>query len=648
MEQNRALIVLRDPLFFNLQEFNVDNVYDKIEAIPISRLVLVVASQSLDLGSLAYRVRDKLPGKAIRVVDVKTYEPERGRAISGWLVRNVEVYLSGRSLKTFASKFRALVKMVDKFDELCSDSFISCDNLNKSYESYRRFLHGMKHSDGTLYQTIDTRLGVASDIMDAFCKALNYRKYPVKKIQNETGRAKTAPTLSPQQDLVEESLALSYSLFSGISQLLSTNAAYPIELKLPKEKVWLFPIRQFCASKELLESAKPTLKRNILWNYREGRVNTPEEMEKRSVYKSVDISRKRYFLRSEYQKALENIDRCNADSNCIPRRRLMKIAQEAYIVIFVAVTGMNESVLRKLEFQPEWGDENFEGERGEIGFRGLKARAGNKWVGFKITTDHIKYFKRFIKLRDLICNEGDYRHLFVAMDSDGACLDEPIIEHTILDYYRRIRSFLYPSMRAISYRQWRKYKFDDVNQSEGLSVAAHSLQHTIGAATSSYMEQVPDDAMLEISSFIRQYDEGLQGHGRLNAFVETPAGSCEETGVPKMIEATGVFEPDCKSFLGCLFCEHFLLHTTEADVRKLLSMKYFLEKILPLSRSVSGFELTAGKTLQRIDEFVEAIKQASSEINSVVERVLLEVYKSQALSPYWQSKLYFLSRLDLI
>ncbi|MNC35069.1 hypothetical protein D3C75_835380 [compost metagenome] len=109
-----------------------------------------------------------------------------------------------------------------------------------------------------------------------------------------------------------------------------------------------------------------------------------------------------------------------------------------------------------------------------------------------------------------------------------------------------------------------------------------------------------------------------------------------------------VFEPDCKSFLGCLFCEHFLLHTTEADVRKLLSMKYFLEKILPLSRSVSGFELTAGKTLRRIDEFIEAIKQASSEINSIVERVFLEVYKSQALSPYWQSKLYFLSRLDLI
>lgn len=640
--------MLRDPLFVDLVEFNISNVYDKMSSLSFPRIVLVVFKKKLDIGSLTYRNRFAHSGKAVRLVDVSSYDPIRSKAISGWLVSNVEVYLSGKSLKTFVSKFRQLVNMVDAFDKLQSNPFDSCDNLNEAYANYRKLIGGLKHSDGKRYKSIETRLGVASEIMDAFCKALDYKKYPVKAIRSSEGEVKNAPTLAPQQNLVAECLALSFSLFSEIFRLLSTNANYPMLLQLPKEEVWLFPIRQFCASTEMLNSGKPTIERNVIWNYREGRINTPEEMERISIYRTVDMSKKRYFLRSEYQKALNNIGSCNSDSNCVPRRRLLRLAQDAYVVLFSAVTGLNESVLRELEFQPEWSDEKFEGERGEIGFRGMKARAGNGWVNFKITNEHMKYFKLFVRLRELICNGDMHPYFFVAMDADGACLSEPVIENLIIEYFRRLRSFLYPKMRAISYRQWRKYKFDNIIDSIGVVGAASALQHTQETSASNYMEQTAAESALELSTFLRNYANNLQEGGRLISGIETPAGGCEEHGVPRVITAVDALLPDCKNFLGCLFCDSFLLHATDVDIRKLLSMRFFLEKVLPMSRSLDSFKLTAGKTLQQIDEFLNILRNSSSDNRDLVEKVQSEVYGSQALSPYWQKKLFFLSGLDLI
>lgn len=636
----------RVPLLVELDAFNVSNIYDLISSISMPRLVLVVQKKQLDIGSLTYRNRFSQAGKSIRTVDVVSYDSVRDRAISGWLVGSIEGCLSGKSQLTLVRKFYELVKMVDSLDRLNDKSFDSCDNLNEAYANYREEISLLKHPNGTSYSSIDSALSVASEIMDAFCKVLNYRRYPVKAIPNAEGEVKSSPTLPPQQNLVEECLSISFSLFSEIFRLLSINSNYPMLLQLPKEKVWVFPIRQFCASVEILNSGKATIERNILWNYHDGKVNTPEEMLQRSVYKKTNLSRKKYFLRREYQKALENISHCNSDMNCIPRRKLMRIGLEAYVVLFSAVTGMNESVLRMLEFQPEWADESFEGERVEVGFRGLKARSGYKVVKFKITNEHIKYFKSFIKLRAMICNGGAQPYLFVAMDEDANCTIDPICENLILGYFRRIKSFLYPSMKSISYRQWRIYKSNTVRKSFGIVSAASTLQHSNETAVSNYMGQSESDSALELSSFLRVYDVHLQQHGRV--VCETPAGACEEHGVPKIIEGVGLLEPDCKTFLGCLFCEKFLVHATEKDIRKLLSMKYFLEEILPMARSLNVFQLTAGKTLQRIDLFIDKLKQSSSETQVLVDKVLHEVFALQALSPYWKNKLFFISKLDLI
>lgn len=637
----------REVVCLTLKDFCIDNVYTVLDSCSISQIVMIADKKPLDLGALTYSKREKKSGKAQREVDDTTFEVERGYAISYWLKKNTERYLSGLSEKTFVRECRTLISMVEKFDELESNAFKSADCLNETYARFRTYVHGLRHPDGSHYESIDSRLSSASNIMDAFCSGLNYRKYPVKKLQGDIAKAKKSATVSPQDELVKESLTLAFMIFSGLYSLIKKPGQYPMSLKLPKEEVWLFPIRQFCATDELLRAGKPTLERNVLWNYKVGRVNTVEEMMEKYPLGSVDVSKKKYALRCHYQEAIDLIEVSNADLQCLSRRRLMNLAQFAYLTMFIANTGMNESILRDLEFQAEWADEDFLGERIEVGFRGLKARAGNKVVTFNITVVHLKEFKRFIKLRNEICNGNNYKYLFVAMDSDGLCIDEPLANNSILEYYRKVRSYFYPKIKSISFRQWRKYKFDNVSKLASFKIAVDALQNTETTAISNYMEQACDESVLEISRFIKAYDQGLKLEGRSNALL-TPAGACGEPGSPQLIKVINTIAPDCRNFLGCLFCENFLTHAIEADIRKLVSMKYFLNKIMPLSKSGNAFESTGGLTVQRIDEFLETIKKISPEIYAVVRKLECEVDEFQALDSYWQSKLHLLSKLDLV
>ncbi|MNJ79711.1 hypothetical protein D3C77_778170 [compost metagenome] len=57
---------------------------------------------------------------------------------------------------------------------------------------------------------------------------------------------------------------------------------------------------------------------------------------------------------------------------------------------------------------------------------------------------------------------------------------------------------------------------------------------------------------------------------------------------------------------------------------------------------------TGARTIERLDEFLEGIRSSSKESAEIVQRVMVEVYQSQALDSYWMEKLNFLSRLDLL
>ena len=631
----------------DLDIFSIDNLYDFFESIEIQNVVISFQGRQFDIGSLAYAVRKVKSGKAIRDVELASYQVKRAIAITEWLKVHLEIVVSGKSGATFASKLRQLLVSLDNIDSMFGDSvFLSADTLNEAYQAHRIHISELRHPDGKTYSSIEAMLATWSRSMDIFCKALSYRKSPVQKIQPKGQRAEK-PTLAPSEDAVAESLALSLSIFKGVLDLLESKSQYPMKLNLPRECVWLFPARQFCATEELLVSNKATLKRNVLWNYKLGRLNSLEEMVALSKFGGAEQSKNNYALRRERERALARLDESNSDYQCISRRQLMSLAQDAYVTLFTAATGMNESTLRELEYNPEWESADFQGEKKEVGFRGLKARARYKIVNFRIVASQLKWLKSFIRLRKMIAMGEDYSFLFIRFDVDERCVDLPIKPNSILGYYRRLNSFFYPGLKAISFRQLRKFKFEALNRDVGARISAQNLQHSEDTARNSYMGQSEDESRLQIARFIELYDQGLKGGGRLYA-IKTPAGACVKPNNPELIAAVDTLKPDCHAYLGCLYCSNFLTHCTEGDIRKLISMRFFVENVLPLSNSFSVYQATGAKTIERLDELIEGVRSASQESADTVAMVMIEVYQYQALDSYWMSKLEFLSKLDLL
>lgn len=91
-----------------------------------------------------------------------------------------------------------------------------------------------------------------------------------------------------------------------------------------------------------------------------------------------------------------DMDQANADQYHQSRILAASLAQQSFIMLFCANTGMGASQIAQIE----WVDQQFSVVREKQGFKTIKYRAGNKEVSFLITTSFIKIFTKYLKLRD--------------------------------------------------------------------------------------------------------------------------------------------------------------------------------------------------------------------------------------------------------
>jgi hypothetical protein len=90
---------------------------------------------------------------------------------------------------------------------------------------------------------------------------------------------------------------------------------------------------------------------------------------------------------------------------------------------------------------------------------------------------------------------------------------------------------------------------------------------------------------------------------------------------------------------GCLFCDKFVVHADETDLRKLISCKYVINTCKHLSHSDDSYQAHFGEVLSRIDAILEEIKNVSDQIFDLAKRIEFEVNEDQILDPHYQYKL---------
>src|SRR4030066_186875 len=94
---------------------------------------------------------------------------------------------------------------------------------------------------------------------------------------------------------------------------------------------------------------------------------------------------------------------------------------------------------------------------------------------------------------------------------------------------------------------------------------------------------------------------------------------------PIPTEAVPPIAPDCHQSEGCLFCDKYVVHADERDVRKLISCRTCIYRTAHLSTSDEYFQSLFGEVLRRIEIILVTSGGKSEDHRTQVERVRVEV-----------------------
>jgi hypothetical protein len=495
-----------------------------------------------------------------------------------------------------------------------------------AYSAYSKFVYD-KHTEGKYaYHTATIKQNTPFNILYWFFPecTINFKpalpKVPVKHSHN--------PTPVPPEQEVAHAVGLCSEIFNAFTEALLKGWEYPFRINLMGGNLWTFPHLWLCHTPR----AVPPEVSTGLWHYKSGTLK-PQTHE---------------FRIKRYNRALETIEEENKNPQALTthRHRLGKWAHDSFVLMFAANTGMNEQQIRDLE----WLTGEYEVVPSTQGFRTVKWRAGRKTQSFTIATRFVKDFERYLKLRSFLTRERPIKHLFMQIPVPVVKRWRPLQSNALRKLGDAIRQYLDESFPYLSYRQLRLYKYNYLLKEFGVTVASQLMQSSVGTIARAYSTAADDVATKEISAYYNLLSEAHRKNIQRRLQTSIPSGHCVEPGkaIPLVQIDHPVAEPSCSNFITCLFCEHFVAHATTNDIRKLLSLRYFLMEIRSQSTSAHEFEKMNGATLQKVNNIIERLRETSSEFNITVDLIEKEVFASEILTDYWAALLHNLVRIGAI
>lgn len=449
-------------------------------------------------------------------------------------------------------------------------------------------------------------------------------------------KKQTKPAESPSEESVKRHLQICEPVFVGLTDLLLKNTNLPYVLKVNQNFAWIMPdIKYPMITSKILSKDGAHSAASVTIDYSEGRMRTLEEYKARSSN----------FCTKAYNKALKAYDSrlsvANSTKDNEYRVRLGRYAHNCFVAMFVANTGINESPLRELPWDPNY--EIIKDE--EIGMRTLKFRANNKTITVRIKVEFIKHFKKFVELRGFLCEGIDHPYLFIGFNgnskSNYRIMDTNILSRLNVSLTRLID----PDVPFLSYNNYRNYKDNYTAKNHGHEASRILLGHSERTQRKNYLKANEKNAVDQIGKFNAVVNEFFNNPHHCS----TPVGGCNGEGFPQKKTDTQITsEPNCKSEAGCLNCVHHKVHANDEDAWKLLSFEYVTKQMIHASSSLEHFEKIHGPTLQQIDQVLKEMLSVNPSLQQKLEDLRKDVYDSNSLTNYWQRHLERLVRLKVV
>lgn len=596
---------------------------------------------SFDAGALCYLIRSAPVGakglgrrpRSERWVDVASFRQSRQSA-----VRNLIRYLS--DLTVCGGKRPSTVSFSAKHYGIFltwaeANGFITAlDDKGETRRAFKQYVNHLREKVNTNRLRVSSATMMQNAVLGVLRDLLNVDDFHHGVNLLRDDHAATESTRPPSEEDQAKVLALCSSLFGGLSALCPQNQPYPYPLTVPRfvgavnDTLWVFPAKVWCMPPHVLGSRESLDRPFWAYDYEKGRIATVAEVAARYPYGNAARA---------VERAHSSISVASKDPQDKCRRRAALLAHNAFVVLFLAHTGMNWAAVRQLPW-----NETYDTGMERQGFRTIKYRAGGKLVSFEIQSVFFPTFKRYLDLRTYLLNGVCYDYLFMAGDSLSRGISQ-LSEKALESILKSLRA-IDPNVPQIRSRAWRAGKSDWLLRNVDPATAALILQNSVPTVLRSYAEGSPTTHDDELGKFFEHLRGVVIAKGeRVENAVERTVGVCTSFGSPHQNVAAPIAS-DCRRVEGCLFCDKFKIHADERDTRKLLSCRYCIEQTAHLSESEEQFHRLFGPIFERIKLLLEEIERREPRI---VARIEHEVQAGE-LDPFWARKLEMLVDLDLI
>jgi hypothetical protein len=480
----------------------------------------------------------------------------------------------------------------------------------------------------------------------SFCKEFHQDPNLARRLRPiDKGQRFSTPTETPDEESVSRVLALATALFNDLSTLALEFSPFPHPIHVPdylsfaKNTLWYFPGKKpFLTAEDrtLVATGKPPRKFRPI-DFENGRIfDTDEIIHQYPPRKVKQDGTKLLDRRTAFRcikEAHRKIELANSTRHDVYRIEAGMKAHNAFLILFAADTGMNAASLNDCLYS-----EDLAITEGRPNFRTIKFRA-SKEISFEISTSLLPQFKRFLDLRRYLLDGRSFDKLFFTFGYNLGVSREPRkmglkLLYPAYDVLERID----PSLKFVMPRQWRINSADFYIRASDTHTAASILQNSEKTLQKHYAQGSSVTTAVELTNFFTRV--------RSQIFRETPDASsigklagCREPGSPHAADPHTSVEPDCRSLGGCLFCDKFVVHADETDLRKLMSCKYLINTCKHLSQSDDFYQTRFGEVLSRIDAILHEIKSVSGNIYDLAKRIEFEVNEDQILDPHYQYKL---------
>ncbi len=178
------------------------------------------------------------------------------------------------------------------------------------------------------------------------------------------------------------------------------------------------------------------------------------------------------------------------------------------------------------------------------------------------------------------------------------------------------------------------------------STVADSLNHSEVVNLSIYAEATPEQQQAEFGQFWQSVRHAAalvreRSEKASCKVISTAAGHCGGFNQPTPVSDAGAIaiEPNCHTQYGCLYCEHYICHSDEEDLHKLLSLQYVINAVRKAAPDLAHAEALYKELSIRIEFILNALGERSESVKQTVERVKAKVFDYGELTLFWETRL---------